>query len=650
MQERNMSLDSRTSRNPLQNLPAGRQEGDPENFDDEISAAEREEWDETQEEGEEEHEEMSQPTVSVAKVATEREKTIEEILALADSNQEYDIFEDIGQPLVDKGDRVTYSIKKNGAFKGSVPHPFSYDQVQKRWGGGSYHVTLRSYKFATKPGGGYLKSQTKFVDEPEPAPQQVPSAQLAAPTGGQSGSPMELLAVIQEMNERNRAEMKAESDRLREEARQREERLEKEARLREERLEREAKEREQKAEKEGQSTIMLMMKMMENSQAQAQAAAKQQTDMMLALFKRDEPKEDKKSDKIFDMLMNVLLDKKGKDSGLDPITLHTMLADAQEKGYERANEMRELIREEAARMAARRGGDDDEEDEPKEEESATKSLLKTLAPMIAQIASNAMSPQQPTAPAPIPPQIRRQLPLPPPQQRVNPQAPARPMPGAVPRVVAQHAQPGAAQPVVANPQPAAARPAPAMHGLPRAMPLAQQKPQPPRQALPGDAVAGGRDGAATKGQPKVTTLQIQKELVSKTVLDLIGKDLNPANLISGKVNPEGTALQSLEVLAKHGIEAGWLVTNYTLDDMKAVAKANGVPDAIHPYLAKFHDTVTKRAAEQAANRASLTAMATAPSTPVPVDGPSVSGVAASNAAGEGTVQAVPAPAGEIRRA
>lgn len=563
-------------------------------------SAEEDQWDQDNwEENEEEEEEEEQPPeepeqsasagipASVAPLinniappvasvpsrerSSREELTIEDILARADANREYDIFEDVGQPLVDKGDRVTYSIKKNGAHKGSVPHPFSYDQIQKKWGGGSYQVTLRSYYYAKKPGGGYLRSQTKMVDGPETI--NEPIAHAAPP---ERESPMEMLTLLQTMNEKSRAEQKAELDRIREDNRVREERLEKEANARELRLEKEGKEREQKAEKEGASTLMIMMKMMQQSSEAQQNAAQRQSELMLALLtgKQSEKKDDK-SDKMFDTLMAVLLDKKGKGEGLDPLELQKLLSEERDRGYEQAKEIRELAKEEAARMNGRPYRDDDEEEqeEKPEEESTTKLLLRTMAPALAHLIS------QP-APAQLPPPVRA---LPPPQSRVNPNIPARP----APQPMVQRTAPPMAPRPMAPPAPRATAPMIPQTPQPRVMMQPAPSPVAPRV----QPIAVGAPPKAPAAENKGSLVpQDKKKIVSDLVIDAIGADL-AANILTGAFNPEGTADKSLDSLKSHGIDAAWLDANFTLDEMKVVAKSKGVPDAVHPYLERFHTRV-----------------------------------------------------------
>lgn len=492
-----------------------------------------------------------------------KELTVEQILERADSNKEFDLFEDVGAPLVERGDRVKYTVRLNGEMVGSFNHPCSYEWLQKKYGGGSYSVVLRSYLFSKKPGGGYLKSQSRMVAAPKeedmrrdaPIPYSVP-----APVSSEKGSNnMELLTILQSMNEKTRAEQRAEMDRIREESRAREERLEREARIREERLEKEAKEREAKRESESGSTLAMFMKMMDANAKAASEASARQNEMLIALLTKSPPpeKEDKKTEKLFDMLLNLMLDKKNKGDSLDPLELQRLLNDAEDKGYSRAQEIRALAREEAAHMTGKGGHDEDEDEEPKEEKSTTKLLLETLSPVLAQLAA-----PRPTIPqVPMRP-IQRALPPQRPNLPAAPQQVVRPAPQATPT----------------QPRPVA--------------------PQPQVKAAPqgsGNPIAQTTPRVVTQPKPKGTEVKSKKEVVSETVISLIGSDLT-SNLLSGKFDPEGTAVKSLEALKPHQVDAKWLLANFTLADMKAVAKEKGIPDSIHEYLDKFYAKINALAA------------------------------------------------------
>lgn len=494
----------------------------------------------------------------------EEEMSVEEILAQAEDSEDYDIFLDVGSRLADKGDDVGYSIKRSGRQVTFARHPYSYEQLQKEYGGGAYVIQLRSSKFSKKKGGGYIKTQSRTLEDPK-----GPPTALVAEKGP---SAAEMLTMIQQMNDKARSESKAELDRLREESRAREERLEREGRIREERLEREAKEREtrdrereEKRKNEGENTMMMFLKMMEQSNQQAREAAQRQSDLLITLLTKTppEPKEDKRNEKMFDMLLSVIIDKKNKGESIDPIAFQAAIAKAEEKGYSRAKEIRELANEEAERLAARIGASstEDSDDEEEKEESPTQTLLKTLTPLIAQMAA------APAAPQPPPQRMIARNPQPVRRPPVNPNAVARPpvvqAPQQAPRTSLQVPKEPAKQPTNLAKN--------AQTGLPRAVPTTVQ---------------------VTKGIP-VTQKPKTKEIVSEVVVNLMGADLGANFMTPDKLNPESVAEKALAspTLKELKVDARWLVSNFTLEDMKEVAKKKGLPDAVHPYLERFYKRV-----------------------------------------------------------
>lgn len=86
---------------------------------------------------------------------------------------------------------------------------------------------------------------------------------------------------------------------------------------------------------------------------------------------------------------------------------------------------------------------------------------------------------------------------------------------------------------------------------------------------------------------KVSMKPSKKEIAAEIVINLIGGDLS-ANIFAGNFDPEGTADKSLLSLKDHEIDAKWLTENFTLADMKRVAKDKGIPDTVHPYLERFY--------------------------------------------------------------
>lgn len=137
-------------------------------------------------------------------------------------------------------------------------------------------------------------------------------------------------------------------------------------------------------------------------------------------------------------------------------------------------------------------------------------------------------------------------------------------------------------------------------GIPAAAPAAQLpvssipqiNPHIPAQPRPqmGLPIAGAAPRVVV--QPKEP--MSKNQMIEKTVISEIGKDLS-ANLLTQKFDPEATADKCLKVLEPHGITPDSLCSAYNLDAMLKIAKANGMPDAIKPYIERFHAHIKNKA-------------------------------------------------------
>lgn len=365
------------------------------------------------------------------------ELTEDEISSLADDPEEFDIFMDVGDALTRAGDRITYTIKRDGEFiAGSVKHPFSWDQVQQKYGGGTFQVIARSTNKK-----GYVKSESRNV-----APlttENVASSEREEPSTGNNIT--ELLAILQ-----------ADKRQEREEARAAEERREQERREREERAEEERRRREEDAKKDGNSTMLLMMKMME-------AQSSQTTALLTALITGGQKKEPDVSVEKIMSLMDARMEKvialvqgKDKTKDIDALKLIELQSNAEERGYKRAMDMHNQAEKKAEVLAEMRenAGAPAVEKAP----STTKMLLEAVVPAVqsfmaarggvpgmmpaaAPAAALAHTPAKPMNPA-----IKNQIVLRPPAPprapnaaRTNPApAPAAAQPAKEPQAMTQH--------------------------------------------------------------------------------------------------------------------------------------------------------------------------------------------------------------------
>jgi hypothetical protein len=442
------------------------------------------------------------------------ELTEDEIENLANQDDSFDIFIDVGEKLYKEGDRVLYTVRKDGAFlAGSIKHPFSWDQIHRKYGGGTYQVNARSSR-----AGKFVKSESRFLADIAVDDDDRPREEMRS----SSGSAVELLALLQQSKKEDM-----------EEARRREERIERDRKEERERLERENKERMEAQKSEQSSTMQLMMQMMQQSNAQTTA-------LLTALV--GGKKEDVSIEKVL-TLMDTRMEKmierivpKEKKSDLS----YKDLLDAEDRGYKKAMDMHSLADKKAEDLADLREAGGAQKDNS---ESTVVKVIENLMPavqglMAARMAMPTASPQAPLHPG------------------VNPHRPALPAPPTAGAKVA--------------PKPPTAASAPARGPLNAATVLGVNKPAPrvePRKAI----------------EPMES-----RELIERTVFQEMGVDLSTNFMFPSKLNPEGVAEKCLQILKPFGISAKTLCSQYTLDDMINVAKGKGIPDAIRPYLERFH--------------------------------------------------------------
>lgn len=498
----------------------------------------------------------------------------EEIDDLAAQEDSFDIFIDVGDKLRKSGDRVTYTLKKDGAFlAGSIPHPYSWDKIHKKWGGGTYTVVARS---AQK--NGFIKQQSRFLSDESIEDEALASA--ISPTT--ANSPVEMLALLQSMKADERAE-----------SREREERAETARREREERLEKE-NDRRLQDQKDSGNTMMTMMTMLMKSQSESQAT------MMAAMMgsRKDEMRPEKLVE-LMDSRMEKMVDRltgKNKQNEMNPQQLIHDLADAEERGYRRAMDLQTLAEKKAEELAEMRGNGAP----VKEETSTTQQLINAVMPVAQAILAAKMS-------APATPSVQVPLGRAP---AISAQRPAQP-----PRIVGQPAP----RPVMVQPsKPITVKSTPAPVQQQGKVTISNNAGSAIIQARPQTAGIVTAPYVSVPVQQPTPTIQVAaklteptkpemiemtpKQLIEKIVIDEITKDLIP-NLITQKFNPEGTADRCITLLKPFQVSPGLLCSEFTLNDMISVAKARGMPASINAYLEKFYGRVKAVAAMDAGNHA-----------------------------------------------
>jgi hypothetical protein len=309
----------------------------------------------------------------------------------------------------------------------------------------------------------------------------------------------------------------------------------------------------------GDNTMLMMMKMMESQ-------SNQTTALLTAMLQGNGRKEpDISVEKIMNLMDSrmekviSLVQGKDKTKDIDALKLIELQSMAEDRGYKRAMDLHSQAEKKAEELSELRDSMTHPEREREQGPSTTKMLLDALVPaaqafmssrgmpsMVPGIAPGAVSGTTPTTPT------------------INPHVPAKPMPANLRNQMLLRPPVPTAKPVVT------VKPAPV--------------PTAPKVA-----------GAVTIQQPKQEMNPMnKKELVESTVISEIGKDLS-RNLLTQKFNPEGTADATLSILSAFGVTPQWLCSQYDLNAMMGIAKAKGMPDAIKPYIERFHAQIKIKA-------------------------------------------------------
>ncbi len=276
----------------------------------------------------------------------ENDGSIVDFGAAADS---FDVFAEGFKRANEAGDSVRYHIKKNSQFLCVKDYPYSWEDLQREFGGGYYQIIAKR-----RSNGLILKQQSESIAED---PNKTERSNQAPQAGSEN---LSALAMVQQFQER--AEERARSD----------------SKSNESGL---ASVMQTVAQMQQKSTEMMMTMMMESS--------KQTQNLMMAMMANKEPKG---IDPVVSLL-TTLLTKDTKPTGMAFEQVLKMLADkerdtrqAVEKQYETIEKKADaLATMKAEAMTAGEGG---------EEESGLSGMMKGFLPVLAQLAQSKQN--QPT--------------------------------------------------------------------------------------------------------------------------------------------------------------------------------------------------------------------------------------------------------------
>lgn len=106
------------------------------------------------------------------------EQTIKRLLAESERESQFDLFANLGAPLMDRGLCLKYMIQRSGTVVGWRSHPYSWEMLKTEFGGGSYTVTAKhphTNVFVKKQSMSLEGRPLTPAEEPDkPAAQQFP--------------------------------------------------------------------------------------------------------------------------------------------------------------------------------------------------------------------------------------------------------------------------------------------------------------------------------------------------------------------------------------------------------------------------------------------------------------------------------------------
>jgi hypothetical protein len=300
---------------------------------------------------------------------------------------DFDIFVDYGDKYSQKGDLPKYHIYKNNQLLSVKLHPYSWDRLQKEFGGGHYKIRMSS-----STSGKFIKQQSQHVAD-------VPRSELDEENKQTNNKFFDLLATMNQTIQENQ---------MRQEERSREERLA---------FERKMEQQNSKLAEESQNqqnTLLAMITAMmnrpkDNSTETIMAAMQQQSQqnmqMMMAMMEGGKKNDNSEAIMTLMMQMNTntmnlikemnqstssafekigdkIANMQNKDDGLGGLKLVELFQTAQGQGFEQMKMLQELADAKADEKAALSGNEDD---------STVKTLIKSVVPIVGQLAQVAQN-------------------------------------------------------------------------------------------------------------------------------------------------------------------------------------------------------------------------------------------------------------------
>lgn len=495
---------------------------------------------------------------------TERLTREEETRNAAGLDTDLDIFGYAERHIERNGDGVKYYVYLNNEMAGVIPHPCSWEQIQKQFGGGSFRIQAKSVST-----GAYIRQERKVLAEPRGEEEPQAGLNFDAPTGLPSYDPApvapastgtsltEVLTLMTTMQER-------------EEARRREERQRDEDRRREEREQR----------NDFVKTIIAAVSPLLPSLIAPKE--KDNSSKLILDFMREQNRQ--QADQLNRVLEEMRNLQNRAPQGPAPHEQIKMLAEAEERGFKRASEMYDLVEEKAEAKAERMA-----ESQGDGEESMTETLVKSLAPAlgsallagkigqpVAQPQAALPSPRAPqpaSAPAPARAQVKPAQPKGPQTRPAN--APARSVIQGLPRVAT--AKPEAASATEASAPTLRVVEAELVGETPAASPAA-----PGSEERPAAASVENRVDLSPEERASL------QQIIVNTITPILGEKFLEMQSKQQEIPAATVAEESLKVLAHQGITLEQVLSVFTREEFDALVRGYGLPASLHPWLNSYY--------------------------------------------------------------
>jgi hypothetical protein len=470
----------------------------------------------------------------------------------------FDLFEDVGKALTEKGEVVKYIIKRNGERVGSKYHPYSWEKLAKEYGNGHFQVMARSESTNR-----FVKSQTQMVGNNEEASDEITHTQAQGAPQVPWQQPqmnfMEMLNLIQGQSDRAKSEANIAAQ--------------------------------QQAQTQV-AMITMMTEMMKSSQNQSQQVFMEMTKMTASVTEKIAQSQEKMFERINDRVDKIAELATKKPEGPGWLEIMKMQADSQNKGFElfeKITRLAELKADEKVELLEAGKGD-----EPAKK-SMTDSLIESLLPAIttAMVNNNSQAAQlaamqqgqltqrpQPRRAVRPPQSFQGQRPE---RGAVQPQQRTAPQGNGAPNKVEEKRDTEPSSPIIEN----GGEHIGEVLVMPKQSKLVS-KPAVVKDVSPVVAVAAQVEESVTDKVEVIDTSEVEwtKETLKEKCAEILPMFLG--NQMLDKASPDAAALKTVDWLHDHdiGLEvfAKWIV----VDDFLSFAREFNLPEEAHQWLNELY--------------------------------------------------------------